>query len=361
MSSQKQDSQRAGKKQVFYVGIDVHLRSWKVAIRRGGVQLHAFSMDPSPEQLVRYLRRHYPNGEFCSVYEAGFCGFWIDRELRRLGIHNIVVNAADVPTTQKEKDRKTDRLDCQKLASELENGRLNRVYVPDRFHEDRRGLCRLRYTLVRDQSRYKNRIKQFLYRKGVWIPGRFAKGRWSGSFLSWLEDLELKTPAAKLELEGLLGTLRFYRQEILKVTQQLRRISQEYGEIGETLKFLRSVQGVGFVTAISFYTHVIDIWRFPDDDHLRSFVGLVPSLHNSGERSRTGKMTKRSNTYLKYLLIEASWQAIRRDEELARSYQQWVQRMPAQQAIIRVARKLLSRLRYVWMNGCVLERQQVSA
>ena len=59
-----------------------------------------YTMDPSPEQLAKFLKTHYPDGIYHSVYEAGFCGYWIHRRLLELGIDNIVVNAADPALTQ---------------------------------------------------------------------------------------------------------------------------------------------------------------------------------------------------------------------------------------------------------------------
>ena len=87
--------------QFFYIGIDVHKKRWIVTIRSNGMELRTFSMNPSPEELTRYLERNYPGGRYCSVYEAGFCGFWIHCRLEELGVRNMVVHAADIPITDK--------------------------------------------------------------------------------------------------------------------------------------------------------------------------------------------------------------------------------------------------------------------
>jgi hypothetical protein len=60
----------------FFIGIDTHLKQWKVTIRNCGIELKTFSMNPSPDELHKYLNKHYPNGTYLVVYEAGFCGFW---------------------------------------------------------------------------------------------------------------------------------------------------------------------------------------------------------------------------------------------------------------------------------------------
>jgi transposase len=121
------------------------------------------------------LATHYPGASYHSVYEAGFCGFWIHAKLVRLGINNIVVNPADVPTMLKEKLRKTDAVDCNKLARGLRSGDLKGVYVPDAETLEIRSLIRLRNSIVKDSTREKNRIKSLLRFHGIDIPSEFTR------------------------------------------------------------------------------------------------------------------------------------------------------------------------------------------
>lgn len=100
------------------------------------------------------------------------------------------------------------------------------------------------------------------------------------------------------------------------------------------------------------FTEIMDIHRFKRIDHLKSYAGLVPSTYSSGEKDGTRGLTKRRNTHLRYVLIEAAWVAIRKDPVLLNTYNELTQKMPKQEAIIRIAGKLLSRIRYVWMNDC---------
>jgi transposase len=126
--SQKTQENFAG--QTFFIGLDVHKKQWTVAIRTQGVLVKRLSMNPSPGELKRFLNRQYPGGTYRSVYEAGFCGFWIHQQLSELGITNIVVHAPDIPTSDKERKGKNDRRDARKLSRELEHGSLTGIYVP---------------------------------------------------------------------------------------------------------------------------------------------------------------------------------------------------------------------------------------
>ncbi len=89
--------------------------------------------------MYGFLTRSYPGAEYHSVYEAGFCGFWIHERLTALGIDNIVVNPADVPTKSSEKLRKTDTVDSGKLARSLRANELKGIYTPVR---QRAGIAR---------------------------------------------------------------------------------------------------------------------------------------------------------------------------------------------------------------------------
>ena len=123
--------------QDFHIGIDVHKKNWLITIRNNQMELRTFSMNPSPEELHQHMQRYYPGGRYISAYEAGFCSFWIHRNLQELGIKSIVIHAADIPSTNKERSTKTDKVDSHKIARELEKKSLNSIYVPNEFHQQR--------------------------------------------------------------------------------------------------------------------------------------------------------------------------------------------------------------------------------
>ena len=190
------------KGQKIFVGLDVHLRSWSVTVLSEQAVLKKFTQDPSPAALNKFLTNTYPDAEYYSVYEAGFCGFWIHWELHNLGINNIVVNPADVPTMAGERLRKTDAVDSGKLARSLRAGELKAIYVPDSVATEIRSLIRLRDSLTKDQTRHKNRIKAHLRYLGIDIPEEFCRpGRtWTNRFVLWLKGLDLETEFCGQEL-----------------------------------------------------------------------------------------------------------------------------------------------------------------
>lgn len=137
--------------QSIYVGLDVHKKSWSVSIFSEQCEHKKFVQPPEADKLVHYLKRNFPGATYYSVYEAGFSGFWTHNQLQENGVNCIVVHPADVPTTNKERTTKRDRIDCRKLARSLRSGELKGIYVPTRPQLEDRSLVRTRQSLVRKQ------------------------------------------------------------------------------------------------------------------------------------------------------------------------------------------------------------------
>lgn len=336
--------------QVFYIGIDVHKRNWVVTIRTNGMVLKTFSMNPVPNELAKHMKKNYPGGIYKSAYEAGFCGFWIHKQLEDLGIENIVINPADIPTTNKEKVNKTDKNDSRKIAKELENNNLNSIYIPNDQDLELRSLCRLRSRTTSHGTRVKNRIKSHLNLYGIKIPPNYEVSHWSANFIKYLESLLVENSPASDYLKISINELKDIRLRLLQINKLLRSYLKKLPIWETVIKHLLSIPGIGQFSAIRLYTEIIDINRFENIDKLAAFVGLVPGSHSSGDKEHCTGMTSRKNPHLRYLLIEASWIAIRHDPSLLKSFNALTKRMKKTQAIIRIARKLLNRIRFVWKN-----------
>jgi transposase len=341
------------KGQNVYAGFDVHLKSWRVTIMTEKLTHKTFTQPPKPEVLHAYLVKTFPGGTYHSAYEAGFCGYWIHNKLIGFGVNSIVVNPADIPTTGKEKVQKDDTRDSIKIARSLRNGDLKPIHVPSLKTLEDRGLIRTRATLVKDLTRYKNRVKSFLYFHGIELPLVFSetdKKRWSNRFTKWIEDLEMPTPSGKASLNALLVEGKHLRASILQVTRQIQELSKSDGYKTQQ-ELLRSIPGIGLLTAMIILTEIETITRFSTFDQLCGFIGLVPSTNSSGENEIIGDITPRGHSALRGAIIESAWVAARLDPALNKSYHDYCRRMEPNKAIIRIARKLISRIRFVLKNN----------
>ena len=337
--------------QNIYVGFDVHLKSWKVTVMTEKTTYKTFSQDPRPDLLHQYLKKNFPGGTYHSAYEAGFSGYWIHNKLLSLGIESIVVNPADIPTTNKEKVNKEDKRDSRKIARSLRSGELTPIHVPSLKTLEDRSLLRTRSILVKDLTRYKNRVKSFLYFHGIFIPDSFgnSKCHWSNRFVKWLESIKLTEESGQIALATLIAEIKHLRKSTLDITMQIHALSKTIA-YEEDVKLLRSIPGIGILTAMTILTELETVIRFGNLDKLCSYIGLVPSTNSSGEKERTGDITPRGHNALRSALVESAWITVRHDRVLLKCYNEYCKRMEPNKAIIRIAKRLLSRIRFVLIN-----------
>jgi transposase len=335
--------------QPIYIGLDVHKKSWSVSIFSKYGEYKTFNQPPEVDKLLHYLRHHFPGGDYRSVYEAGYCGFWIHDQLREKGIQCLVVNPADIPTKNKERRTKRDPIDCRKLARSLRNGEIEGIYVPCRPKLEDRSLIRTRQSMVRKQTRCKNQIKGMLLFYGVGMPEERQMGHWSRRFIQWIEGIRMERASGDIALKAHLEELSHLRQLIASLNRAILHLArtQEYWPL---VRLLKTVPGISTLTAMILLTELGEILRFPSLDELSCYVGLVPDTQESGEKEYVGSLTQRRHSQLRWLLIEASWVAVRKDPTLLMAFEQYCRRMRKTKAIVKVARKLLNRIRYVLKN-----------
>lgn len=337
----------------IYVGIDVHKKSWSVSIMSDHLELKSFSQPPEPKVLSNYLHKHFPGAHYQSAYESGFSGFWAHRALVSLGIENIVVNPSDIPSTDKEKKQKRDAVDCRKIARSLRSKELRGIHVPDELIDQDKALVRSRSKLVADIKRCKNRMKSLFHYWGIQIPEEMDSPYWSKAFRNWIRELVFDNTSASLCVIAQLETLEQLEAQKKRVEKQLVHLSTTRYQ--ELCSWLRSIPGIGLLGAMTLITEIKDIHRFSNLDRLHSFVGLVPNVSSSSERETVKGITQRHNHYLRPLLVQCAWRAAKEDTGLFSDYNRLCRKMKANKAIIRIAKKLLNRVSYVWKNECAYE------
>jgi len=335
--------------QTIYVGMDVHLKNWNITLYHGQQYLRKFQQESNPDVLIKHLRANYPNAHFKLAYEAGFCGFWIQRSFERAGMECIVVNAADVPQTDKGTKTKTDTTDSRRIGLALSGGMLTPIHIPDEQTESDRCIVRYRYKLRNDLTRSKVRIKSHLHKCGIKLPAEFAKSKFTAAFIKWLKALEIPHHFSKLTLNRMIEHVEYLQGQILQLTRDLRVLVRTERYQGQA-KLLMSVPGIGSLSALTLLTELGTIKRFKTFYHLNSFVGLCPTEFSSGESERKGSITPRHHSLLRSLMIEMAWSAVRLDPAMTLAYNDYLKRMTGKRAIIRIARRMLSRIYHILLK-----------
>ena len=165
---------------------------------------------------------------------------------------------------------------------------------------------------------------------------------------TWIGNIEWKYSSAAESMRSRLKQLEFVWYEELHISNALRAYCRK--QYKKDYYLYKSVPGIGGITASAIIAELGDIRRFNRLDELAAIVGLVPGMYQSSENKISLGMTKRSNHQLRSLLVEASWVAVRTDMALQQYYRQHAHKEP-NKAIIKVAHKLLSRIRAVIISG----------
>ena len=149
-------------------------------------------------------------------------------------------------------------------------------------------------------------------------------------------------------LNMLLKDLDYAREQILLVIKKLKSFMKEHKNIQEDIGYLRSIPGIGFITANLLLGRLGDPQNLKNVREIAAFLGLVPSENSSGDRVYRGRITHLGDPFVRSRLVECSWIAIRYDKELEQFYHRIKSRhhpsLAASKAIVAVARKLTQRI-----------------
>lgn len=340
----------------IYLGIDVHKKNWNVSVYLGDMFYQTFHQESDSKILHQYLQHHFSGGNYKACYEAGFCGFSVQRKLSSLGIDCIVVNPADVPQTVKGSLSKTDSVDSKRLGAALSKGFLTPIYVPDTVTEADRQLIRYRKKIQQQiQSRRKS-LKSALHVAGILIPSEHDKPYFTNNFINWIKNLEVKEFSLKATLDMIVEDVVYFRKRLLEVNKQIRQLSNTEKYV-RMYGILTSAPGIGLITAMTILTEIGDIKRFGSFAKFNAFIGLHPSEFSSGEHIRKGRITPRGHSAIRPLIIEAAWIALRNDPAMALKFSELISSgKTKKRTIIVIARKLLSRIYSIWTHQQFYEK-----
>lgn len=387
--------------------MDIHKNEFNAAIVRGKslVAEMWFPNDINGAQaLLRLLREHG-----CSEIALESTGpYWMGLYdyLTQHGATVLVSNPASLKAIV---GKKTDRVDAQILGYLHMAGLVNPSYVPDKRYRELRNLCRTREKLVSMRTKVKNattsQINTFsseitsvfsdtFGRSGMRVLKAILKqleqnkeqedkdeddddcdhdhdcafGRGCGGGEGLLPVLEKLRKAglkeAKIEKVGSAlrkaytpsinaGMVEFFLRlvehldkTVEEMDDTLARLVCEDHEIGRHVMLLVSIKGISLVTAVSMVAEIGDVSRFPSDKKMCSYMGLVPSVHQSGSKHITGRITKRGSPHARRAYYQAAQSLIRSKQDGPPVLLEFYNRIRAKKghkvAAVALARKLVS-------------------
>ena len=256
----------------------------------------------TPAALDRLARKLGQDGvrlRFC--YEAGPCGYGIQRQLSARGHDCVVVAPSLIP--RRAGDRvKTDRRDAASLARLHRAGELTAVWIPDPGHEAMRDLVRARLDAVHALRRARQQLSGFLLRHGC----HYGRPAWTKLHRRWLAGLKFEQAVHHLVLEDYVQAVDAAAARRDRLTAQIAAMLPEW-TLAPVVTALQAMRGMAVVNAATLIAELGDLSRFANPRQLMAYLGLVPSEHSSGASVRRGSLTKAGNGAARRLLIEAAW------------------------------------------------------
>ena len=317
----------------FYLGIDLHLkRTYVVLMDNTGEVIderRILNLD-----IGDYLRGNVPR-ETCAVLEAtrnwAFMYDLLDDHVAEVKMaHPKELKAIATAAV------KTDRIDAKVLANLARMNFLPTAYAAPPEIRDLRLYMRHRKWLIRQRTQAKNRIHAVFARYNLVSPSKDLFGVRGRKFMS--EALEKVRPTAQRIIRDHLALVDHLNEKVTELEADLT-LSEEHRQ---TVQLLKTMPGVGRITATTILAEIGDIRRFNKSKALCHWVGLTPRIRKSDQVVRHGRISKRGSPYLRDAMTRAATVACRISPKWRRVHAQLLPRCGKTGAKVAIARRLLT-------------------
>lgn len=326
---------------MLYIGLDVHKKyAFATIMNESGEILNQSKIPQEPSTLLKFIKSFAPPVSIALEATSNWAFIY---DLIQPHVNEIKLAHPSKTRLIAESKIKTDKIDSTTLAHLLRTDLLPTSYVAPKHIREIRDILRHRTFLVRLRTRIKNRIHSLLFRLGIAHPFSDLFGKRG---LSYLKTLELPYPYRQ-SLDHYLNVLENLNLQIKEVSLEILRISVN----SQQATLLTSIPGIGYFSSLLITAEIGDISRFPNPKRLCSWTGLVPTLHSSGQISRTGHITKLGSSWLRWILVEAAQKSARRTPKFKGFFDRISRKKGTKCARVALARKILSTIYYMLKNN----------
>jgi transposase len=287
-----------------FVGIDAHKKDLFVAMLVGPQTTPVtWTVTNEPNAVRRLVRKleHEAPGPVQACYEAGPCGYALQRQMTTRRVDCQVIAPALVPRKPGERV-KTNRRDARKLVALRRAGLLTEVRPPTPAEEAVRDLCRARDDAREDRQRCRHRLGKLLLRRGLHFVGK----HWTRAHRPWIDTLQWTHAAERVVVDDYLLAIEQLEARLTELDERLTEVAQS-DPYREPVAWLRCFRGIDTLTAMLILAELHDFRRFQSPRALMAYLGLVPGEDSSGEKHRRGRITRTGNVLVRRLLVETAW------------------------------------------------------
>jgi len=325
------------KKFAYSIGVDLHKDSMTIVVLdANGVLAERKSISTKCKNKVREFFSSYGLQSQVTVESVGFYQwFW---ELVRPVVGKMyLADPAGVRACAGRKS-KTDRNDAHLLALLVYDGRIPCAYVPEEPVRSLRELVRLRHSLARNLASSRKSLRWVSLKNNLPGPKEFTSDRAQ----KWILAQEDKfSAAAQIACRLNLDRIIHFERHVSDIERVIEKRILEFPELAKQYSLLKSVPGIGKISAATIIVETGEITRFGKPDELSSYAGLCPKVSQSGETVHHGHISKMGPPVLRWVLQQSAWVAIREDENIRKVFNRISRKAGKKKAATAIARKLL--------------------
>lgn len=326
-----------------YIGFDVHKKSVSYCVKGADGLIFEEGKLRSTHQTLREWAQKRPE-PWRGAMEATLFSGWIYDALKPFAAELQVGHPALMKAIGASK-KKNDKLDARKIADLVRCNLLPACYVAPVEIRELRQMLRYRNLVVAQAVRMKNKMSGLLMEVGA----EYNKQRLHGKkyFTELLDTVEEVPESVKDLLRLSRGALEMFETTQLQLLAKLRNDRR----LAQRVTLLKSIRGVGEVTALTWILEVSDPQRFSSIAQAVSYCGLTSALVSSADKQQRGPISKQRNAHLQTVLIEAAKLAPRWNPQLAALHARELKRGNRNRATLALARKLVAYLLAVDKSG----------
>lgn len=267
------------------------------------------------------------------IVEAGGNAFYIASYMQPHVRDVTVIHPAKTRSIAASKI-KTDKRSAETLARLLASGYVSPVWIPSVKIQSERALVAHRMSLVKMRTAYKNRVHAILYRLGIIYSGHALFSKKARLLLT--DSLSKSEESEKTQVLSLLRLIDGVSNEIALIDGHLAYEAKDR----EDVQLLLTIPGINVLGAMDILAEIGDIRRFTTPDHLASYAGLVPRVHQTGKSMRRGGITHIGRNALRSFLVFAAFHLRRRPGKIQDFYHRLLPK-GKKVALVACARKIL--------------------
>jgi transposase len=330
-----------------YVGLDVHSKETVYVMQNGeGTVVAEGTVQTDRVGLEGLIEKHQLGPGTAVCLETGGQAAFVCEVLEGRGLRPVVVDAAEVRRKARRRGQKTDRRDAFELCDGWRRDQWQtRVYMPPPEIRQLRQILSRRRHFVRVSTQQMNAAKYLLRREGL----RNIEGVSLTTAAGWAA---LQT---RPELSALRGHMQLHAQTWALAQTHIETLEAELreaiGPLRAVVERLQTVPAIGPITASSYVAIVGTPERFADSNHVVSYLGLAPSMYDSGETERHGGITKAGSSAMRALLCEVAQHAARPTHPLNPYFVRVAAKHGYKKAAIAIAQRLARILYRLWSDG----------